>query len=72
MLKTIHGVCILLSLGSLVFGGLPLIVVWSSIIAYPLMAVRWLNYMRREISGVLSGDCMFSSLPRYSHGFFSA
>ena len=50
-LRLIHGGCTLLSFSGLMLINFPSLVVWSSLIAYPLMAMGWYTYTRREISG---------------------
>ena len=50
-LKTLHGSCILLSLASFTLNGNPPLVMWSSLVAYPLMAHGWLTYTRGEVTG---------------------
>jgi len=50
-LRFMHGCCTLLSLAGLMLINLPSLVVWSSLVAYPVMAIGWYNYTRREVSG---------------------
>ena len=50
-LRLIHGGCMLLSFSGLMLINFPSLVVWSSLIAYPLMAMGWYTDTRREISG---------------------
>lgn len=49
-LKKLHGLCTLLSLIILLVIDLPHIVVWSSLISYPLMAFGYRSYGLKEIS----------------------
>ena len=49
-LTALHGSCILLSFAGLTLSGLPPLVVRSSLIAYPVMALGWYTYTRREVS----------------------
>ena len=49
-LRFIHGGCTLLSFTGLMLINFPSLVVSSSLIAYPLMAMGWYTFTRREIS----------------------
>jgi len=51
ILKVLHGVCIVSSLILLLVIGLPRIVVYASLVSYPLMALGWRSYGSKEISG---------------------
>lgn len=49
-LKALHGSCILLSFAGLTLSELSPLVVRSSLIAYPAMALGWYTYTRRRVS----------------------